>query len=111
MKNKKTMEVTGKIKHINDTVVVSEKFKKRELILVTDEKYPQTLSIQFIQDKTDLLNNLTPETSVKVAINLRGREWENKEGKVMYFNTIEGWKIDKVEEEKVVETIDDDLPF
>jgi hypothetical protein len=34
--------------------------------------------------------------NVKVSINLRGREWVNQKESV-YFNTIQGWRIEKVE--------------
>ena len=89
------MEIQGKIKLIKEVQEISPTFKKRELILTTDEQYPQTLSVEFIQDKTDLLNNFEVNQSVKVGINLRGREWENPETKELkYFNSIQGWRID-----------------
>ena len=34
--------------------------------------------------------------SVKVDINLRGREWESPQGEVKYFNSIQGWRIEKL---------------
>mgnify|MGYP003318903913 CR=1 FL=1 len=33
--------------------------------------------------------------NVKISINLRGREWENPQGDVKYFNSIHGWRIEK----------------
>jgi hypothetical protein len=41
---------------------------------------------------------------VKVSINLRGREWVNPEGESVYFNTLQGWRIEKVEGENVPDT-------
>ena len=94
------MEIQGKIKLIKEVQEISPTFKKRELILTTDEQYPQTLSVEFIQDKTDLLNNFEVNQSVKIGINLRGREWENPETKELkYFNSIQGWRIDLINEE------------
>lgn len=90
------MEVTGRIKVINAEQQVSATFKKRELVITTDEQYPQSLMIEFTQDKTDLLNNYTPGDEVKVSINLRGREWVNPQGETKYFNSIQGWRIEKV---------------
>ena len=75
------MEVQGSIKVIGEVQEISATFKKRELVLTTDEQYPQTLSIEFIQDKTDLLNSFDVGQNVKVNINLRGREWENHKQK------------------------------
>jgi translation initiation factor IF-3 len=89
------MEVVGKIKLVNAEQVVSEKYKKRELVVVTDEQYPQSIMVEFAQDKCDLLNLYKEGDSVKVSINLRGREWVNPEGISKYFNTIQGWRIEK----------------
>ena len=51
------MEVQGKIKLIGDTKTFgSNGFRKRELVVTTEEQYPQDLMIEFVQDKTDLLN-------------------------------------------------------
>lgn len=89
------MEVNGKIKVINPTQNVSASFKKRELVVVTDEQYPQSILIEFAQDKCDLLNNYQVGQNVKVGINLRGREWVNPQGETKYFNQIQGWRIEK----------------
>ena len=88
------MEVIGKVKVINATQEVSASFKKRELVVTTNEQYPQHIMIEFNQDKCDLLNDFTVGQEVKVAINLRGREWINPQGEAKYFNTVQGWKIE-----------------
>lgn len=91
------MEVTGKIKKIDETKTYGNNgFRKREMVIITDEQYPQFLLIEFVQDKCDLLNNFQPNDQVKVSINLRGREWINPEGEAKYFNSIQGWRIEKL---------------
>ena len=101
------MEVQGSIKVIGEVQEISTTFKKRELVVSTDEQYPQTLSIEFIQDKTDLLNKFEIGQNVKVGINLRGREWENPQTKeIKYFNSIQGWRIELLENSNS----DNDLP-
>ena len=89
------MEVLGKVKVVSDTQEVSASFKKRELVVTTDEQYPQHILIEFAQDKCSLLDNYQVGQNVKVSINLRGREWVNPQGETKYFNQIQGWKIDK----------------
>ena len=90
------MEVTGKIKLIGDTKTFGTgNFAKRDLVVTTDEQYPQMILIEFVQDKCDILNKYKLGDSVKVGINLRGREWINPEGVAKYFNSIQGWRIDK----------------
>ncbi|NVJ88712.1 MAG: DUF3127 domain-containing protein [Flavobacteriaceae bacterium] len=91
------MEVIGKIKLIGDVQTFgSNGFRKRELVVTTDEQYPQMIMIEFVQDKTDLLNNFSVGQDVKVSINLRGREWINPQGEAKYFNSIQGWRIENL---------------
>lgn len=92
------MELTGRIKAIDVTKSFGESaFRKREVVITTDEQYPQYILIEFTQDKCDLLNNYNVGDSVKVGINLRGREWVSPQGETKYFNTIQGWRIEKGE--------------
>jgi hypothetical protein len=101
------MEVQGSIKVIGEVQEISATFKKRELVVTTDEQYPQTISIEFVQDKTDLLNSFEVGQNVKVNINLRGREWKNPQTKeIKYFNSIQGWRIELIE----VASQKEDLP-
>lgn len=91
------MQVTGIIKRISATQAVSDKFKKREIVITTEEQYPQFISIDFIQDKCSILDNYKEGQRVVVNINLRGREWTSPQGEVKYFNTINGWAINHQE--------------
>ena len=89
------MEVTGKIKVLGETQTFGASgFRKRELVVTTDEQYPQIIIIEFLQDKCDVLNSYAVGQDVKVSINLRGREWINPEGVAKYFNSIQGWRIE-----------------
>ena len=89
------MELNGKIKFIGTTQEVGATFKKRELVVTTEEQYPQTILVEFTQDKCDVLNSYVIGQDVKVGINLRGREWVNPQGETKYFNSIQGWRIEK----------------
>ncbi len=92
------MEVQGKVKLIGETQTFgSNGFRKREIVVTTEEQYPQHIMIEFVQDKTDLLNNYQVGQDVKVNINLRGREWVNPQGETKYFNSIQGWRIEAVQ--------------
>ncbi len=93
------MEVQGKIKMVGETQTVgSGGFRKREVVLTTEEQYPQHIMVEFVQDKTDLLNSYQVGQNVKVSINLRGREWVNPQGETKYFNSIQGWRIENLQE-------------
>lgn len=91
------MEIIGTIKQIGATQSVGANgFKKRDLVVTTsEEKYPQTLLVEFYQDKVGLLDSVQVGQDVNVGINLAGREWV-KDGVTRYFNTIKGWRIDPV---------------
>lgn len=91
------MEVQGKIKLIGDTQTFgSNGFRKREVVVTTEEQYPQTIMIEFVQDKCDLLNSFQVGQPVKISVNLRGREWVNPQGETKYFNSIQGWRIENL---------------
>ena len=96
------MEVSGKVKVVGAEQQVSPTFKKRELVVTTDEQYPQSIMIEFVQDKSDLLNTIAVGENVKVSINLGGREWINPQGETKYFNSIKGWRIEKMKSEAPV---------
>ena len=103
------MEITGKLKVIGEVQVFGEKgFRKRELVITTDEQYPQMIMIEFIQDKTDLLDSYSVGQDVKVSINIRGREWINPQGEAKYFNSIQGWRIEAFAQ---LDQNNDNLPY
>lgn len=92
------MEIQGRIKQIFPSQMIGQNgFEKRDLVIVTEENYPQTIIIQFTQQRCDLLDSLQVGQNVKVYINIRGREWTNPQGEIKYFNTIEGWKIEVIQ--------------
>ncbi|WP_454974083.1 DUF3127 domain-containing protein [Capnocytophaga gingivalis] len=92
------MEIQGRIKQIFPSQMIGQNgFEKRDLVITTEEQYPQTIIIQFIQQRCDLLDSLQVGQNVKVYINIRGREWTNPQGETKYFNTIEGWKIEVIQ--------------
>lgn len=88
------MEIKGTIKKIGVTETIGNNgFQKRQVIIETGGNYPETLAIEFVQDKTAILDNYNVGNNVVIGINLRGREWTNPEGEVKYFNSIQGWRI------------------
>jgi len=125
------MEIQGRIKMIDETKTYGNNgFRKREVVITTEEQYPQHILVEFVQDKTDLLNSYQVGQLIKISINLRGREWVNPQGETKYFNSIQGWRIENMEvasntqdippvppmeafepAEEISEEDHDDLPF
>ena len=92
------MEIQGKIKMIDETKTFGNNgFRKREVVITTEEQYPQHILVEFVQDKCDLLNKHKVGETVKISINLRGREWTNPQGEVKYFNSVQGWRIETLQ--------------
>lgn len=95
------MEVKGRIKLIEDTKTYGNNgFRKREMVVTTEEQYPQHILIEFVQDKCDLLNTYQLGQQVVVSINLKGREWVNPQGETKYFNSVQGWRIENVQQDE-----------
>ena len=84
------MNLKGTIKLINNPQKVSEKLTKQQMVLTIDEdtKYPQNIAIEFVNDKTQILQKHKAGEKVSVDINLRGNEYNGK-----YYNNLVGWKV------------------
>ena len=92
------LAVEGTIKRIGQVVTISDKFKKVEWCLsLPDDKYPQTIQFETIQDKADMFvkhNNVGDE--VRVKFGLKGREWTSPKGELRVFNTLDAWFTEKI---------------
>lgn len=116
------MKIQGVITKIYPTQQVSEKFKKREFVIETQEQYPQLLKLEVIQDKCSDLDKHNVGDLVSVYFNIKGREY-TPQGKdePNYYNTIQSYKIVSLHQKQANETISknqkaatidsDSLPF
>lgn len=93
------IKIFGKIKNIFKTKKFGN-FKKKEVLLKTDEQYSQSILIDFIQEKCKILKKFKKNDKVIVYINIRGRKWVNNDGEKKYFNNIQGWKMEKYKSNK-----------
>lgn len=91
--------ITGIIREIYPSVQVSEKFKKRDFVIIdsTNSQYHEHICFQLSQDKCSIIDNYKIGDTVTVSYNIRGREWTSPKGEVKYFNTIAAWKIEVVD--------------
>lgn len=89
------MEITGTVKVKNSKVQVSEKFKKREFVIVDNSsQYPQFIQFQLTQDRCSLLDGVKEGDEIKVSFNIQGREWKNPQGEIKYFNSLTAWRLE-----------------
>jgi hypothetical protein len=104
--------IKGAIKLINPVKVISDKFSVREFVVTTpDEKYPQDILFQTVNDKMAVLESLGVGQQVEVSYNVRVREFNGR-----YYNTLDAWKIEVTGSKPSQPStqpieLDDDLPF
>ena len=93
------MSENNTIKGTVETVLEIEEFasgfRKRVLVINTGGEYPQTVPVEFVKDKIELLSGLYRGQEVEASINIRGNEYKGK-----YYANIQGWKLSKGEPPK-----------
>jgi len=106
------MEIKGKLLEISNEQVLSDKFKKREFVVEYAEnpQYPELIKLEFIQDKCSLLDGYQVGNLVDVQFNLKGRKWDDPKGGTKYFNTLQAWKIAKVENSAPIAKVENSAP-
>jgi len=87
-----SMQLTGTIKLIGEKQVFESGFQKVEFVITTnDEKYPQDVKFEIVQDKVDdFLKYNKVGNSVDVDFNVRGNEYNGK-----YYVSLSAWKVFK----------------
>ena len=90
------MELKAIIYKVGETQQVTEKFKKRELIVITEStsQYPQHIKVQLSQDKCSLADTLVSGQEVTFHINLRGKLYTDKNGAENSITNLDVWKLD-----------------
>jgi len=89
-----SQSVNGKIKTITQQRTFGTNTSK-SLVIETNDKYPQTLEVEFVNDKIQLINDYKIGDDVDIKINIRGREWTSPKNEIKYFISLKGWAIDK----------------
>jgi len=88
-------EIIGKVYFKSEVELIgANQMQKQILVVETDVQYPQKLPIEFIKEKCDLLNNLQIGQQVKVSVNIRGNEYQDRNGVTRFGLSFQGWKID-----------------
>lgn len=89
-------ELSGKLFEKFPTQQVTDKFRKRELVIeVTENNYTQHIKLQLTKERCDILDKFNIGDEVKATININGRRNE-KDGKVSYWNSLDIWRLELV---------------
>lgn len=83
------LKISGVILKVEDAVQVTEKMSKRNLVLTVGDKYPETVAVEFVNDKADLLDGLAAGQDVVAYFNVRGREYNGR-----YYTNLSGWRVE-----------------
>lgn len=87
------MNLIGIIKSIEPIQTFRSNFEKREFMIITEERFPQTLKIELHSLHIDIIDPFKAGDKVLVGIKIFGKEWTTKDGSVRYYNTIVANKI------------------
>ena len=90
------LKIKGKLIKKFEPQTFGESFRKMEFIVETDGKYPQTIKLQATQDNIQKFQDLTEGLIADWYFNVRGREWTNKENKIMYFVSLDVWRHEEI---------------
>ena len=81
-------EVKGTVKAILATETLNDGFKKRVIVVTEQGEYPKDIAIEFLKDKTALLDKFKVGEAVTIGINIQSREWQGK-----WFTNVNGFRI------------------
>ena len=77
--------ITGTVKKIKEVETFAV-FTKQQIVITSDDQYPQDLPIDFIKEKISKLDGINLGDKVEVKVNLRGSEYNDK-----YYSSLNGW--------------------
>jgi Domain of unknown function (DUF3127) len=121
-------ELSGRLIEKQDTVQVSDTFKKREFVIEhidnsNGKEFIDLIKFQLTRERCALIDRFEKNDEIKVTFSIRGKRWV-KDDRVSYFINLEAWKIEKIarpseelppppimEEEAPPLDEPDDLPF
>lgn len=92
----KYLPFEGVVKVIFNTQEFKNNFKKREIVVSTDEQYPEHIKFEFTDENgINKLDEISEGDKVKILFQLKGSEWQDK-----YFTNLRGVAIATFEEEE-----------
>jgi hypothetical protein len=107
-KEQQGFSIRGKIHEIFEIKLLTEKFKKREIIIeyVQNIQYPQYIKFDLQNDNCNLIDAFKINDEVEVFFDLKGKPYTTKTGETTYFTNLVVWRIVKINSNH----IDNDIP-
>lgn len=90
--------IQGVLILVEETQQVTPKFTKRAAVIQTTDnpQYPEKIKVEAFGNGCSIFDSVSEGEMVEVHVNIRGREWQNKEGVTMYFNTLNAWRVNPI---------------
>jgi hypothetical protein len=83
-------KLKGKLILKSEPRQISDKFRVMDFVIQTpDEKYPQSIQFQVMNDRIQEMDKFTTGEEIEVTFDHRGREYNGK-----YYNTLNAYKIE-----------------
>ena len=91
-----TFEITGTVFVISEVKTYPSGFKRRELVLLTDDYRPRPITFQFLSERVDLLNGIGDRERIIVGYRLEGRPWKDR-----YLTNLTVFELLKTSEQRI----------
>lgn len=83
-------KLKGKLILKSEPKQISDKFTVMDFVIQTpDEKYPQSIQFQLLNDRIQEMDKFTIGEELEVTFDIRGREYNGK-----YYNSLNAFKIE-----------------
>lgn len=83
-------KLKGKLILKSEPRQVSEKFRVMDFVIETlDEKYPQKVQLQILNDRIAEMDKYSLGEELEVSFDIRGREYNGK-----YYNSLNAYKVE-----------------
>jgi hypothetical protein len=94
--------IKGNLYEVFETKVMSEKFKKREIVIeyASNPQYPQYIKFDLQNDNCSLIEAFSIHDEVEVFFDLKGKPYTNRNGEKTYFTNLVIWKIVELNSKK-----------
>ena len=87
------MKKQGRIKYIQQPFDVSASFKKGEIVIETEEQYPQVIKFEFHQDNVKHIEGKQIGQRVEITFDIRGKEYNHPEKGIQIYNTLVAYNV------------------
>lgn len=87
-------DLRGMIKQIDELKQINESLTKQEILIETDEKYPQTVRVEFVNNDTAFIENFNVGDKIMLTFKVRGYKSKDR-----FYTSIQGTKLEELQEE------------